>query len=203
MLASALLGAIALLGFMLIARSVDAHATGAFDETLQRWTLAHQRSATQGLFRWITMLGGITGMRVVTVLGAGYLAYRGRGRAGVAVLFVPYVADLLFHLAKRAYTRARPLGLGEGVDASYAFPSGHATVSAAVCATLAYVSFREGLIKGEAAVAIAVLVPLLVGISRVYLNVHWATDVVAGWCAGLVVAATWMMLYASLRGRVA
>jgi undecaprenyl-diphosphatase len=68
-------------------------------------------------------------------------------------------------------------------------------VSAAVCCTLAYVLWREGLTGGRAALTLAALVPLLVGGSRLYLNVHWATDVLGGWCAGLFIAVFSAMLY--------
>ena len=197
---AAVLGVIALLGFAIVSWMVEAHVGTAFDAAVQRWTLAHQSSTVRVVFRGITTLGGITGMRVVALVGAAYIWIRVRGWTGPALLIVPFVADILFHIAKRVEARARPLGLGDGVDTSYSFPSGHATVSAAVCGALAYAMFREGLIGGSAAVTIALLVPLLVGISRVYLNVHWATDVLGGWCAGLCVAAIWTTAYALVRG---
>ena len=78
---------------------------------------------------------------------------------------------------------------------TYSFPSAHATTSAAISCTLAYVFWRERLVPGAAALLGAVTVPLLVGVSRVYLDVHWAADVVGGWCAGLVIAALSAGLY--------
>jgi undecaprenyl-diphosphatase len=200
--AAALLAATALLAFLMVGSTVGGHVSTGLDGTVQSWTLAHQSTTASAVFHWITILGGITGMRVVALLGAGYLWYRGRGRIGAALLVVPIVADIFFHVAKRVHARPRPLGLGDGVDSSYSFPSGHATVSAAVCGAFSYVLFRDGLIGREVATAIAVLPPLLVGISRVYLNVHWATDVVGGWCAGLFVAAAWTTAYAYVRGRL-
>jgi membrane-associated phospholipid phosphatase len=134
-------------------------------------------------------------MRVVAVAGAAYLWYRGRRRVAAGLLVAPVVADILFHVIKSLYARPRPVGLDGLVDSSYSFPSGHSTVSAAVCGTLGYVLWREGLIGGRVALTLTALVPLLVGVSRLYLNVHWATDVLGGWIAGLFIAALAAMLY--------
>ena len=87
------------------------------------------------------------------------------------------------------------------MDSSYSFPSGHATVSAAVCCTLAYVLWREGFVGRWTALAFAVVVPILVGVSRLYLNVHWATDVLGGWIVGLMIAALSAALYDHHRRR--
>lgn len=73
------------------------------------------------------------------------------------------------------------------------------TTSAAVCCTLAYVCWREGVVGAPAAFVLAIGPPLLIGASRVYLNVHWATDVLAGWTAGLFIAALAALVYDRVR----
>jgi undecaprenyl-diphosphatase len=196
-----LLGTVALLGFAKVGEDVFAHESTSVDGAVQRWMLAHQQAAAHRLFTWITIIGGITGMEVVALLGAMFLWYHGRRRVAASVLVVPVVAISLFNVIKRIYARQRPLGLGGPVDGTYSFPSGHATASAAVCCTLAYVLWREKFLRGSAALAIAVLVPLLVGLSRLYLNVHWMTDVLGGWCAGVFVAVLGVVLYDRLRRR--
>jgi undecaprenyl-diphosphatase len=117
------------------------------------------------------------------------------------VLVAPVVAILLFNILKRIYARPRPVGLGGIVPSSYSFPSGHATASTAICCTLAYVYWREGLIGRSTALMLAIAAPLLIGVSRVYLNVHWATDVIGGWCAGLLIAVLCTLLYDRNRRR--
>ena len=61
--------------------------------------------------------------------------------------------------------------------------------------------WRERLIGGRTALALAIGGPLLVGISRIYLNVHWATDVLGGWSAGLLIAVLSAALYDRYRRR--
>jgi undecaprenyl-diphosphatase len=196
-----LLGTAALAGVVKVGEDVFAHESTAFDAAVQRWVLGHQYPALDLLFAAVTLLGGITGMWVVALLGAAYLWHRGRRSVAVSVLFAPAVAVSLFNVVKRVYARPRPLGLGNGVDDTYSFPSGHSTASAAVCCTLAYVLWREKLVRGPTALAFAVLVPLLVGASRLYLNVHWTTDVLGGWCVGVLVAVLAAVLYDRTRAR--
>jgi undecaprenyl-diphosphatase len=184
-----------LYGLAKVGGGLVAHEPTSFDGAVQGWILAHQHPLVERILYWTTTLGGINGMRVLALGGSAYLWYRGRRRVAAGVLITPVVAVLLFNAAKPLYARPRPLGLGGRVDSSYSFPSGHATASAAVCCTLAYVLWREGFIRGRAALALAIVVPLLVGFSRLYLNVHWATDVLGGWCAGLLVAVLFAALY--------
>ena len=200
-LAFVVLGTIALLGFAKVGEDVFNHESGSFDATVQRWMLAHQNAAAHQLFTGITIVGGITGMEVLAVLGAVFFWYRGRRRVAASVLVAPVVAIASFNVIKRIYERPRPLGLGDPVDSTYSFPSGHATASAAVCCTLAYVLWRERFIHGWIALVIAIGAPLLVGLSRLYLNVHWATDVIGGWCAGVFVAVLAVVLYDRYRRR--
>lgn len=196
-----LVGTGALVGFAKVGEDVIAHESTSFDGAVQTWMLAHQIPLLATIFLWITRIGGITGMYVLAIVGAAYLWYRGHRRVAAGVLVVPVVAIRLFGIVKRIYVRPRPLGLGDPVDSSYSFPSGHATASAAVCCTLAYVLWREGFIGWRAALALAVLAPLLIGISRLYLNVHWATDVLGGWSIGLFIAVLSAALYDHHRRR--
>ena len=196
-----LIAAAALVGFAKVGADVFTHRSTSLDGAVQTWVLAHQAPWLETLFLWITRIGGIVGMRVLALVGAVYLWLHGHRRVAAGVLLVPVIADILFEVAKRIYARPRPLGAGGRVDGSYAFPSGHATMSAAVCCTLAYVFWREGFVGRWTALAVAMLVPLLVGFSRLYLDVHWATDVLGGWSIGLFVAALAAGLYNHHRRR--
>jgi len=100
---------------------------------------------------------------------------------------------------KLLYGRARPAGAALLNERTFSFPSGHATMSAAVMVSLCYVLAREKIISWPSAIILGGTVPLVVGLSRLYLDVHWTTDVVGGWTVGLFVAALSAALYERLR----
>ncbi|MEA2486658.1 MAG: hypothetical protein QOF16_312, partial [Actinomycetota bacterium] len=104
---------------------------------------------------------------------------------------------LLFNVLKALVDRPRPtIGPVMHVGGS-SFPSGHATVSAAFFLALAYVVTRRlGWVPSVWVWAAAVVVPLAVAFSRVYLGVHWPTDVVAG----LMLGAAWTAITATATG---
>ena len=112
-------------------------------------------------------------------IGTWFRTKRSRPIAG-SVLLAPATALSLFLLIKRSYRRWRPAGAAQLRESAYAFPSGHSAASAAVLGTLAYVLWREELLTDRAALPLATVAPLLIGTSRVYLDVHWAPDVLGG-----------------------
>ena len=196
-----LLGALALLGAAKVGEDVFAHESTAFDEAVQRWMLAHEVPWLVKVFIVVTNIGSVGPMVALAFVASGYLWYRGKRLVAATVMLAPVAAVGVFDFVKHAYARPRPNGLGGIVPSSYSFPSGHATASAAVCATLGYVFWREGFTRRSIALAFAVLVPLLIGFSRLYLNVHWATDVLGGWSAGVVIAVLSITLYDRNRRR--
>ena len=189
------LGVIALLAFAKLGEDVFQHETTSFDSAVRNWVLAHQAPLTLRLFQVVTTVGSVTPMVFVAIAGALVLWYRGRTLAASTILVAPAAAVAAYLILKTMFARPRPSGLGNILEGTYSFPSAHATSSAAICSTLAYVFWRERLVSGPVAVGFAVLVPVLIGASRVYLDVHWATDVLGGWSAGLIIAALSAALY--------
>lgn len=149
----------------------------------------------------ISALGGFTLLWIFGVAGVGYLALR-RRRAEAAWLAASMIgASVLDSVLKSVFHRARPDLTPHLVYVSSAsFPSGHATISAAVYLSL-------GLMLAETdprrlgricLLAFMCLIVVLIGCSRVYLGVHWPSDVAAGWCFGaawalvVFVASRWL-----------
>lgn len=171
----------------------------AFDATIEAWVLAHQTPAARTLFHWITVIGSVSPILWLGYAGVAVLAMRRTVHRAAALLVAPIGAIVAYTGLKRALARARPAGLGRIVEDTYSFPSAHATASASVCGALAYVMWREGLLPAPVALGFALLVPLLVGASRVYLDAHWATDVLGGWVIGAAIAASSGALYERAR----
>jgi len=180
--------AAAIAGCAKVGEDVFNHESGPFDEPIRAWVLAHQLPAVRDAFLVITR-GAAPSVLIpsTAVLGAWLWNRRSLPIAG-AVVMSPAIALALFLAVKRIYRRKRPAGGARLHELTYAFPSGHATASAAILGTTSYVLWREEMIPRGAAIALATIGPLLVGASRVYLDVHWSTDVLGGWSVGALVA---------------
>lgn len=196
---AAALALAALLAFGVLAEEVRQRGTFALDALVRTLVLAHRAPLLLTVFRWITTVGSVTPMVAYALVAAALLALRGRHLAAIAALVAPVGAVVAYLGLKNVFARNRPTGIGNVIEGTYSFPSAHATTSAAICCTLAYLLWREGLLPPAPAVGIAVVVPGLVGASRVVLDVHWATDVLGGWLAGLCIAAVCAALYQAIR----
>jgi undecaprenyl-diphosphatase len=128
-----------------------------------------------------------------------YLAYRRRFLVALPVVVAPVLGVVAYVTLKDAFARARPSALATAIEGTYSFPSAHATSSSAICCTIAYVLWREHLVNDAVALLFGLLLPILVGLSRIYLDGHWTTDVLGGWSAGVLVAALSAALYDSIR----
>lgn len=145
------------------------------------------------VMREVSAVGGPVVLAAVTA-AAGVLLAILRRHWGYAVVAAVTVAGsaVLTVVFKQALGRPRPPLAGAVAAADgYAFPSAHAAVAAAACGVLAYLC-AAGLRSWAGRVTIWVIaaaLTALVGISRVYLGVHWTTDVLAGWAFGACWAA--------------
>jgi len=137
--------------------------------------------------RDFTALGGVAVMGLLTLGVSGFLLLDGKKGAAVLVLVAVGGGLLLSSVLKHAVERPRPELVPHG---SYvytsSFPSGHSTMSAATYLTLGALLAR---VQRRRRIKVfllgfSILLTLLVGVSRVYLGVHWPTDVLAGWTLG-------------------
>lgn len=138
--------------------------------------------------RDITALGGYTVITLVTLGCAGYLALRRKWRAMWLVILSIVGGLLMSEGLKQLFQRERPSVVPHLVPVhSLSFPSGHSMLSAVTYLTLGVLLVKTVAHRGSKVymLAIAALLPMLVGVSRMYLGVHYPTDVLAGWCAGL------------------
>jgi undecaprenyl-diphosphatase len=115
-----------------------------------------------------------------------WLSWQGRGRAGFVLLIAALIGRALGELQKYEIARVRPeIEPHLVLVKTSSFPSGHATSSVIFGLTVA-LGLAAGTRWERAAVAVAILLALLIGTSRVMLGVHWPSDVIGGWAFGLL-----------------
>jgi undecaprenyl-diphosphatase len=191
-----LLLSISLLGFVTLAGEVMEGDTQAFDTKILR-ALRDPSDLSkpigpewvEGALLDLTALGGPTVLGLVVTFVAGFLVLQTRYRTAIVVVLTSSGGDLLNAVMKHAFDRPRPTIVPHlRVAFSTSFPSGHAMESAIVYLTLAAILMRaaERRLTKAYILSIAVLLTALVGTSRVYLGVHYPTDVIGGWTVGFM-----------------
>ncbi|MFC5664265.1 phosphatase PAP2 family protein [Kitasatospora misakiensis] len=174
----------------------------AFERAAVDWCAAHRPPVARSAALAVTSLGAGP-VPYLLAFAAGLVALRSTTaprsrRTGARLLLVPVLlAPLLWLVAgelvrrglMHAFARPRPPGVDRAVAASdFAFPSGHAFTSAVCAGLLALAVARAYPRAARAATAGALLFTGAIGLSRVYLGVHWPLDVLGGW----LLAAGWL-----------
>ena len=214
LLAGALLIVASVWGFVHIAGEVTDGDTQRIDETVLRAfrhpdDLARPRGPAwlPGAMRDITALGSATVLILFTLAVGVALAVRRQFHAVALVLAATLGGRLLNLSLKTFFARPRPDLVPHLTDVrSASFPSGHAMESAIIYLTLAALLARLVVPRALKVyfVAVALFLSFVVGLSRVYLGVHYPSDVLAGWMAGLAWAVLcWgLATYLQRRGTV-
>lgn len=187
---------IAALLFLSQATVVDAIADRpgipAADESTLQWMLAHRAPVPTAMFEEITYLGGTVGMLGLAAAAVALVLAHRRWEALVVVVTATG-GELLTDALKDLYQRPRPPDLTRlTVATSYSLPSGHSLVSVVALGIMAAVGVHL-LHRTSARVAVvgfAGVLAVAIGVSRLYLGVHWLTDVLDGWLLG----GTWLAL---------
>ena len=193
--------ALALLGFLLVASEVSSARTLAFDQAVVEGLREPASPATPAGPKWlrrvmldVTALGGGTVLTIITGIVVLYLLVVKKWATALFVAIAVAAGGAANDLLKATFLRARPDVVEHLTEAySTSFPSGHAMNSALTYLTLAALLARTQNNRRVRVylIAVAVLLTLSIGFSRVYLGVHWPTDVIAGWCVG----AAWALVF--------
>ena len=173
-------------GFAELAGEIQARNTLAFDEPLLRGAQALASPGLDRTFLLISALGYGFGVLPVDLVLVVVLALKRRVRETVFAFFALGGSLLLNTLVKHLFARERP-SLWEPLTPhfTYSFPSGHAMASATLAGVVLLLGWHTR--WRWPLLVIALLLVVLVGFSRIYLGVHYPSDILAGWAA----ASTW------------
>jgi undecaprenyl-diphosphatase len=191
-------------GFALLAATYDHDPLEAIDVDVAKWVATDLPHAFELAARPFSWLGGWIGL---TVLGVAMALVLVRERAWADLVFLTAAlvgSNIAVSLLKAWFDRERPdVAPAVPLPESASFPSGHAAEGVAGLGALAVLA-AERLPDRRARTwlwAAVVLAGLAVGLSRIALGVHYATDVLAGWCFGLAWLAGCLLVRDRLRGR--
>ncbi len=178
--------------FLELLDEVQEGETAAFDSALLLALRTAENApigppVLQEVMRDFTALGGIAVLTLITGLVAVFLVLKRDSRTALFLITAVGSGILASTLAKTVIDRPRPDLVPHGSIVSTAsFPSGHSLM-----ATLVYLTLAIVIARGQSSprvkayvIGVAVALSLAVGASRVYLGVHWPTDVLAGWALG-------------------
>jgi undecaprenyl-diphosphatase len=192
--------------FLTLAGEVREGEANAFD----RWVVLGLRQAADAhraigpewlteTMRDITALGSVVVLVIVVTIATAALLVHGRRLHAAVLVGAAMSAELSMDVFKALIARVRPdFAILGTLPVSHSFPSGHSTVATATYFLLAMIVSRLEIRRSAKvlAFATAALLAIAVGFSRVFLGVHWASDVVAGWLLG----ASWALLTSIVLG---
>lgn len=184
-----LLAASGLLALLLaLARRAAVPRPTALDRAARRVAMRHRPALLTAALAPLDPLGYPGGYIPIAHLCARWLRRRGvpHHRALVVAAWAGWIAH---RLAKLVYERERPpRGVRVKGPKLDSFPSGHTTGATTFALTAARILAENGILSREQALMLGLGAPLVMGASRVYADVHWATDVAGGWLLGAAVA---------------
>lgn len=193
-----------LAGFLALLLAHEHDPLEWIDFETSKWVARELPAGVEWAARPFSWLGGWIGLTALGVAGA-VLLVRERAWLDLGFLLAAFAgSQLAVQVLKELIGRLRPeFGSAVPLPPSYAFPSGHAAAGAASLGALA-VLLSERLPPGRPRAWLwtaTVVLGLGVGLSRIALNVHYASDVVAGWCLGLAWLAACLLARDALRAR--
>ncbi|HVX39787.1 MAG TPA: phosphatase PAP2 family protein [Gemmatimonadaceae bacterium] len=190
LLSGAIIAGVGTWAFSEVAETVRAGSTQPFDDAIMRWIAQHQTPVLQSIMLEITALGTGTVVTMI-VLVSGLFLWLNRHKHSAILLVAATLGGLVLDsLLKIGFNRPRPQIFKWGTYAvSSSFPSGHAMSSVIVYGTVAYLAARlqQNARSRVLTMAIAVLIILLICASRLYLGVHYPSDILAG----LIIGTAW------------
>ncbi len=175
--------------FSKIANEVREREVLRFDSDILLWLRSQSTPSLNAAVSAFTELGGVIVVSVSILCLVVYLWTQHRRRMAVFAAAAVGGAGIINFILKHGFERQRPTILTAlATESGYSFPSGHAMLSSALALAIILVVWHTA--YRWLAIGIGALYILSIGMSRLYLGVHYPTDVLAGWC----VSAAWVLI---------
>jgi undecaprenyl-diphosphatase len=188
-----------LLGYLV--RFFD-HLPLKFDTPIQNFVFAHRSADMTAVLKTVTRIGNPQNIIALVVLILALFALK-KWYAEMLYLLVNFVAAsaILNPILKQVYQRTRPIGHRLIEESNYSFPSGHATVAMVVGLSLIFIILQrcQNPLWKWVSIAFIGLLILTIGFSRVYLGVHFPTDIIGGYLLASAVATLSYPYYDKIR----
>lgn len=176
------------LAFGALSLLVKRHDTSRLDGRVRKQFPRRQSAGTKRVVSALAPLGKGWAQAPTASAIAAYVKRRGGRHGSEAITLAATLAPALENsLGWLLWRRQAPPGRRSVTEPS--FPSGHSLNTAAVALTSGYVLWREGVVDWKVALPIATGIPVGMGLSRMYMDRHWATDTLGGWALGVSIAA--------------
>ena len=145
---------------------------------------------------WVSTVGGMAVTGYLGALVGLWLLLRKRWRSAAIMLMAVVSTSIIVPIMKEFFMSPRPIDSLQPILTDPSFPSGHAAMAAAFFLAIAYVSAPKihSWVKRELMMVACVLATIAIGLSRLVLNVHWVSDVIAGWALGVFLATASILL---------
>jgi undecaprenyl-diphosphatase len=190
----------ALFGFISIAEKIFSNNKTNFDITVFNFLSMHVSNSNTSLMQLFTFLGAHKFLIPANLILIAYFIIKKHRWYSIKIPVVALSSVLLMFFLKMIFHRDRPMSPLLAGAMGFSFPSGHALMSTTFYGLLIFIVFesiKNKVLKWTLIMALSLLV-LFIGISRVYLRVHYASDVIAGFCVGV----TWLLLSIWVLGKI-
>lgn len=134
------------------------------------------------IVKFITFLGGATAVILITLLTLIFLKNK---NIGICIGLNLIIITIFQYILKPIFGRTRPVGINLIEESNFSFPSGHSLTAMAFYGFIIYLIYKSNLKYKKVYITLLCLLILLIGLSRVYLGVHFITDVLGGFTFSL------------------
>ena len=192
---------LSLIIFLLVAKYVFFDKKEEFDQAAFAFLDLFIKDGVTSVMLFLSVIGNYHVMITANLLLIGYFLFIRKHRwYSIKIPAISLSSVLLMTMLKTLFNRPRPLIPLMEPATGLSFPSGHAMMSATFFGLLIYFIYRKQLPSTIKIISITLLVVLIVsiGISRIYLKVHYASDVIAGFCMGII----WLTIAIKVLNRI-